>query len=100
MAADYILEQGEEDYREAIREQRTREAAIIIIINGLDHREAVNRVEEIEFLRKEAERKGEVILDYNEDIESYLDQDLEPPSSEGLNEERICAIQQELLKNY
>ncbi len=100
MAADYILEQSEEDYREAVREQRMREAAIIIIVNGLDYGEAVKRVEEREFLRKEAERKGEVILDDNEEVESYLDSDLEPPPSEGLNEEKIRSIQQELLENY
>ncbi|EHU9446903.1 hypothetical protein KZY42_004406 [Vibrio vulnificus] len=99
MAADYITEQMEEDDREAMRIQKMREAAIHII-NGSGEKAAVDHVNEVEYLRDEAVREGNVIEDEDGYVDSYLDSELNPPSSEGLNEQQIYAIQQKLLEKY
>lgn len=99
MVADYITEQMEEDVREAKRVQKMREAAIQII-NGSGEKAAVDHVNKIEYLRDEAVRAGNVIKDEDGYVDSYLESELNPPSSEGLNEQQIYAIQQKLLEKY
>lgn len=99
MASDYITEQMEEDYRETMRVQKMREAAIHII-NGLGEKAAVDYVDRVEYLREEAAREGHVIKDEDGYVDSYLESELNPPSSEGFDEKQIYRIQQKLLEKY
>lgn len=99
MAADYIIKQMEEEHCQAMRVQKMREAAIHII-NGFGEKAAIDHVDEVEYLREEAAREGHVIRDEDGYVDSYLESELNPPSSERLNEKQIYAIQQKLLEKY
>lgn len=99
MAADYITEQQEEEHRQAVFEERMREAAIHII-GGMGEKEAVAHVENIQWQREDARAKGQIIEDENGFVDSYLDSELEAPSTEGLDKNQIYAIQQKLLEKY
>lgn len=98
MASDYITEQQEEEHREAVRVALMREAAAHII-NGMSESAAVAHVEEIHDRRMDAEASDNCIKDEDGFVESYLETELEPPSTEGKNPKQIYAIQQKLLQN-
>ena len=99
MAADYIIEQMEDEYRQAVHEENMREAAILII-NGMSENDAVSDVENTQLCREDAKAKGEIIEDENGFVDSYLNSELDTPSSEGLNPKQIYAIQKKLLEKY
>ncbi len=67
---------------------------------GSGEKAAVDHVNEVEYSRNEAVRQGHVIEDEDGYVDSYLESELNPPSSEGLNEKQIYAIQQKLLEKY
>ncbi|MBU3823233.1 MAG: hypothetical protein H9917_00190 [Candidatus Oceanisphaera merdipullorum] len=99
MASDYITEQKEEEeHRETVRIELMREAAIHII-DGMPESSAMAHVEEVHALRMEAEVSDSCIRDEEGFVESYLESELEPPSTEGKNPKQIYAIQQKLLQN-
>ncbi|HHQ4463526.1 TPA: hypothetical protein ACSP8J_000596 [Aeromonas veronii] len=56
-----------EEYHEAMRAQKIRDAAIYII-NGIGEKAAVDYVNEVEYLREEAVRPGQAIEDEDGDV--------------------------------
>ena len=99
MAADYIIEQMEEEYRENVFEENMREAAIHII-KGMSEVEAISHVEQIQYLREDAKIKGEIIEHGDGNFDSYMDDELNFPSIENFNSKQIYAIQQKLLESH
>lgn len=97
MAADYIIEQQEEEHREALMDAQMTDAAIHIIY-GMTEAEAISRVEEAQYLREDAEATDHCIRDEEGNVVSYLDSSLERPSPQGLNPKQIYAIKQKLLE--
>lgn len=98
MSPDYITEQQEEEYEESNKCYLLREAAIHVI-NGMDRKSAIEHVYEIGFLRSEAEQSGNVVLDEEGYVESYLKSELDSPSTEGMNKFQIDAIHKELCES-
>lgn len=95
MAEDYKTQEQEAEFDEEKLRSLILEAATHVI-NGIPRHTAINYVKEIDARRSEAERRGEVVKDENGFVESYLDSELEPPSTEGINEAQIKAIYFEL----
>ena len=97
MAADYIIEQQEEEQREAVIDAKATDAAIHII-NGMTESEALAHVEEAHYLREDAERTDHCIRDEDGYVESYLDSEIERPSAQGLNPKQIYAIKLKIIE--
>jgi hypothetical protein len=95
MSPDYITEQQEEEYEESNKSHLLREAAIHVI-KGMDRKSAIKHAYEIGFSRSEAEQSGNVVLDKEGYVESYLESELNPPSTEGMNKFQIDTIHKEL----
>jgi hypothetical protein len=97
MSPDYITEEQEKEYEESNKRYLLREAAIHVI-KGMDRKSAIEHVNEIAFLRTKAGQSGNVVLDENGHVESYLESELVSPSTEGMNKFQIDAIHKELCE--
>ncbi len=95
MVSDYLIDQDERDYEEAMQRCLIREAAVHVI-NGMDRASAIGHVKEIGDLRSAAEESENVVRDEDGNVESYLESKLEPPSEEGIKQSQIEAIYREL----
>ena len=95
MPEDFRTQEQEAEIEEIKQRSLLREAAIHVI-NGMTRDDAVRHIQEKDYLRSEAESREQVVRDEDGMVESYLDSELEPPTSKGLNDEQINAIHRDL----
>ena len=98
MAMDYITEKQENKYQEYKQSSLLREAAIHVI-TGMSRVSAIEHVNEINYLREEAERVENVVRDEDGFVECYLESELNPPSEKGINKYQIDAIHKGLCES-
>lgn len=97
MPEDFRMQEQEAEFEEIKQRSLLKEAAIHII-NGTPRAAAVRHVQQIDYLRSEAERRDEVVRDADGFVELYLESELEPPKSKDLNKAQIKAIHRELCE--
>ncbi len=96
MSADYIIEEQEDEYREAVQKSLLREVAVHIA-SGMSEKASIDHVTEVAYLQKEAEQSYNVSRDKEGFVDSYLESELEPPNEKELNKHQIDAIYQRLV---
>ena len=97
MLDDYKTERMEAEWHQKARERKAREAAIHIL-NGMDEKSAVTRVENDEAEREDAVAKNEYIPDEDDGVANYSNSELDPLSDAGMNQKQIDAVQRRLLE--
>jgi hypothetical protein len=95
---DYILSEQFEEIEEAKEKEFLYEVAMHIS-NGMSRENAKEHVRQLDYLRSEAEKKGNAFLDENGFVIGYAESALNEPSIPIERRKQVHAIYQDLLKS-
>ena len=97
MGPDYILEE-QAKHEEYVKEEIAENAAIFVITDKLTLNDAARQATELKEMQDEAINSNSKEVINEEDILEFLTDELQNPSSDGLNKQQIYVLKNKILE--